>query len=544
MTQQEALDILKLGYNAYLTGCAGSGKTFLLNRYLAHLKKNGVGVGITASTGIAATHMNGTTVHSWSGLGIRDKVTERDIDFLLKKKQLVGRFEKTAVLVIDEVSMLHAFQLDLIDALCKAFKRSARPFGGMQVVLCGDFFQLPPVSKNSEAPLFVDQSRVWQEMDMRVCYLDEQHRHEDDTLTRVLHDIRTNTVGEHTLEPLRQRYKGTIAGSVEPTKLYTHNVDVDSFNNRELEKLSGETHTYLMSSQGNRKLVELLKKSCLAPEELRLKTGALVMFVKNNVEEGYVNGTLGCVVDFDDENMPLVKTMHGRIIAASPETWRIEEEGKMRAEIRQIPLRLAWAITVHKSQGMTLDAAEIDLSKSFVEGMGYVALSRVRALSGLRLMGLNTIALRVHEKVLERDAPLREASEQHVRNLQTLSAPEKEKQQRDFLRSIARPGQEEPLSTYEKTKLLLDEKLPVTAIANRRGLTEGTIVSHIEKLIERGEKCDLSHFDVTIPSDRLRMIKDAFKKLGDTKLSLVRNLLGEDFSYDELRLVRLLIKDQ
>jgi ATP-dependent exoDNAse (exonuclease V) alpha subunit len=147
MLQSHALDILKLGKNVFLTGPAGSGKTYVLNEYVRYLKSHGVDVAVTASTGIAATHLGGQTIHSWSGLGVRDTLTDYDIDDLMQRAYLYKRFERTKVLIIDEVSMLHHYRLDLIEWICRQFKRNEKPFGGMQVVFCGDFFQLPPVTR-------------------------------------------------------------------------------------------------------------------------------------------------------------------------------------------------------------------------------------------------------------------------------------------------------------------------------------------------------------------------------------------------------------
>ena len=175
-----------------------------------------------------------------------------------------------------------------------------------------------------------------------------------------------------------------------------------------------------MDDKGKGVLVDILKRSCLAPEMLRLKDGAVVMFVKNNFDEGYVNGTLGVVERFGSDGMPVVRIKSGKTIHVKGDQWMIEEEGEVLAEIHQLPLRLAWAITVHKSQGMSLDAAEIDLSKSFVAGMGYVALSRVRTLSGLKLMGLNEIARKVSPDVLEHDAVLRKDSQNAVKELEKM----------------------------------------------------------------------------------------------------------------------------
>ncbi|MFA4817619.1 MAG: AAA family ATPase [Parcubacteria group bacterium] len=409
MNQKTALEILKLGHNVFLTGAAGSGKTYLLNQFINYLKNSGVSAAVTASTGIAATHMNGITIHSWSGLGIRDKITEKDLRKLSRNQRVQRRMEKTKVLIVDEISMLHAHQLDNVDKICRFLKDEPFiPFGGLQVVLCGDFFQLPPVQKNrNEETNFAYASRVWQEMNLKICYLEEQHRQKDDRMLELLNDIRGAKVGEKTWEIILSRENKEIFGIDQPTKLFTHNVDVDGINNRELGKIKEKSLGYAMRARGNKKLVEFLKQSCLAPEKLILKKGARVMFVKNNFDEGYVNGTVGNVIGFFPENnFPIVRTLQGRKIIVSPAVWEVLEDDVALARIKQIPLRLAWAITVHKSQGMSLDAAEIDLGKSFKYGMGYVALSRVRKLSGIKLLGINEMALEVNEKIYELDQKL------------------------------------------------------------------------------------------------------------------------------------------
>ncbi|MDO8601548.1 MAG: AAA family ATPase, partial [bacterium] len=189
-----------------------------------------------------------------------------------------------------------------------------------------------------------------------------------------------------------------------------------------------------MTSRGNERLAEALRKSCLAPDELLLKVGAAVMFVKNNFEEGVVNGTLGTVVGFDASGSPQVKTKNAGVVVATPDSWAIKNDsGKVIAEITQVPLRLAWAMTIHKSQGMSMDAAEIDLSGAFEPGMGYVALSRVRSLSGLRLLGLNETALMVHDRVASFDQRLEELSDKHHEEFNTLSADERKEHHNSFI---------------------------------------------------------------------------------------------------------------
>jgi hypothetical protein len=235
------------------------------------------------------------------------------------------------------------------------------------------------------------------------------------------------------LDLIISRQSKTIKNDITPTRLYTHNVNVDVINDLELKKIKEEAKIFEMTSKGNEFVAVSLKKGCLAPEKLTLKKGAVVMFVKNNFERGYVNGTLGKVTDFDTDGMPIVKTVSGKTIIATPEKWSIEEDEKSLATITQVPLRLAWAITIHKSQGMTLDAVEMDLSKSFEFGMGYVALSRVRTLDGIKLLGINDIALEVNPQVFEFDKILEELSHANVDEILKMKILKKRELQADFL---------------------------------------------------------------------------------------------------------------
>ncbi len=540
MKQKEALKILKMGQNVFLTGPAGSGKTYLLNQYIDFLKSKSVPVGVTASTGIAATHMNGVTIHSWSGLGIKDKLSALDVESLLEKSYLKRRFKYTQVLIIDEISMLHSFQLDAIDIICRAFKHNDEPFGGMQIILCGDFFQLPPINKFGGETNFAYKSNIWKNMNLNICYLEEQYRQaEEDSLLKILNEIRDNEVGEQTWDLLktRQQYEEF---KFTPTKLYTHNRDVDSLNLQELDKIDAYPSIYRMKNTGAKKLVDSLKKSCLAHEELHLKKGAIVMFIKNNFEKGYVNGTLGTIIDFN-EGQPVVETYSGKEILVEDESWHIEEEGKQKARITQIPLRLAWAITIHKSQGMSLDMAEIDLSKSFVAGMGYVALSRVRSLNGLYLKGINNTALMVNDEILEFDLELKKESERAIFRLQ--SEPRAEEIQEEFIGASAVENfVEEKISTYDVTKEMIAQEMMLEDIARERNLTLSTIINHLEKLAEEKGTARVKFDYIKGDVENFDIIFDAWKKIKGDKLAPIKKALPDNISWEEIKLVKLFIK--
>lgn len=411
MRQAQALYLMEKGESVFLTGPAGSGKTFVLNQFIRLLKKKKKQVAVTASTGIAATHIGGTTIHSWSGLGIREALQPQDEAYLKNNAKLQKRYNAADVLIIDEISMLHGARLDMVNQACKLLRGSEQPFGGLQVILTGDLFQLPPVSRGGAAVDFAHQSGAWQELNPTICYLSEQHRQGDDALLGILQAMRSQGIEDYHAETLRERLNVTPSQLTGVTRLFSHNVDVDSINQTKLDSIDSATKRYKMETKGRARYVESLQKSVLAPETLELKIGAEVMFVANNFSLGFSNGTRGQIVAFNDEGAPLIKLQaKNRVIAAAPHTWSVTEDGAIRAEVTQLPLRLAWAITIHKSQGMSLDSALIDLSRSFTPGMGYVALSRVRSLSGLYLVGINSMAMRLHPDIYEFDRQLQRDS--------------------------------------------------------------------------------------------------------------------------------------
>lgn len=611
MKQSTALDILKTGKNVFLTGSAGSGKTYTLNEYIHYLRARRVPVATTASTGIAATHMNGITIHSWSGIGIKDELSERDLSNLARKKILKDRLKDTAVLIIDEISMLHAKQLNLVNQVLKHMRNNDEPFGGIQVVVAGDFFQLPPVGSRGESnrEKFAFMSDAWLEAQFKICYLTEQHRQETDdgqdnsiSLDNILNQIRGETgVTAEAIAALQNTFHQDVDAN--RTRLYTHNVNVNKINEGELALLNGETVTYNAIAHGDNKLVETLKKSVRTSDELTLKVGAKVMFIKNNNELGVSNGTMGELVGFttikqlkqkegtesedndahdlgdedsdsqnlesedvehleaydDSENsdeeegaqsvstdrFPIVKLNTGRQVIAEGEEWIIEDEnGEILASYTQVPLTLAWAITIHKSQGMTLDAAEIDLSKTFELGQGYVALSRLKSLEGLKLLGMNDMSLRLDPLARGADSRFKELSaeaeeafkemarevldEAHDRfviisggtlskaHIDAFEAQYKNRKKKQAKKQAQKDKLSNQLSDHSEstlmaTRILLEESLSIAEVAQQRGLAQSTIMGHVAKLKRQDPSFNCDHLK---PDDEvLHQVSDAVESI-------------------------------
>lgn len=643
MRQSSALDILKTGQNVFLTGSAGSGKTYTLNQYIDYLRARRVPVAVTASTGIAATHMNGTTIHSWSGIGIKDELSDRDLTNLSRKQFLADRLKDTAVLVIDEISMLHAKQLNLVNQVLKHVRKNDKAFGGIQVVVAGDFFQLPPIGSKGESnrEKFAFMSEAWLDAKFHICYLSEQHRQVSEAanggldLDDILNQIRRQEVTFEAIAALENTYDQSV--DIKRTRLYTHNLNVNKINDKELALLDGEMMRFEATTTGDSKLVETLKKTVRTQDELVLKVGAKVMFIKNNAELGVSNGTMGELIgfaavkiedkessdalieddssdDIDEEaagektakakksaakkdkekpkskkpttqKMPVVRLNSGREVIAEPEEWIIEDEtGEVLASYLQVPLCLAWAITIHKSQGMTLDAAEIDLSRTFELGQGYVALSRLKSLAGLQLLGMNDMSLQLdplargadkrflvlseeadanyamldeesmqqaHEKfVLKSGGTL---SQSVINAYAALQKKRREQQQAqiDKKQKLGSQVSDKSESTLLATRVLLEESLTIAEISQARQLSQSTIMRHIGELKSQDPSLACDHLRpddeiMTAVGNAYVAIKVAnnpndFNDDGSIKLRPIFDHLKQSIDYNTIRLALIFI---
>lgn len=509
MKQALALEIMLSGENVFLTGAAGSGKTFTLNQFVKLAKNSGKKVSVTATTGLAATHLGGNTIHAWSGIGIYDYLSRKFFEKFPKTRAEI--IKNTDILVIDEISMLHDFRLDMVEEICRTIRQNDKPFGGIQVILCGDFFQLPPINRaGGRTGGFAIHSNAWKLAEFTICYLEENHRQKNDELSEILNALRADDLRQKHAQSLLDRIDSepnfeSDDFSKNLTELHTTNIDVDKINEQKLTELEGEEFHFAQTTTGAKNYIETLQKSVLAPELLRLKKGALVMAVKNVQNRQYVNGSIGKVIDFErSTDYPIVQFRNGKIITMVPETWEMRDGEKKRASIMQIPLRLAYAITVHKSQGMTLDAARIDLRKAFSEGMGYVALSRVRSLDRLYLLGINRTALMVSEEARKIDFILKNESLKAEKRFSHLKEVAKKREAGEIVEvqpskttwaeKLEKMRQEYP-NAYRAWRLVDDSKLQemvfengkidadlIAKLSKELGRHKGSIVARIKKL--------------------------------------------------------------
>lgn len=406
------------GQNVLLHGCGGSGKTYLIRELAKYLTTAGKVVVCTATTGIAAMNLSvpeasiaGCTLHSWSGIGLGDAPAQK----LEAKVRYDGRAKKrwmtTDILIVDEISMMGASLLDKLDYIGRSIRRCNLPFGGIQFVFSGDFLQLPPVKDR-----WAFQSMVWSEAIINTFILEEPKRYQDRRWFEMLLRFRRAIHTPEDIKFLRTRVKAydvyldSIAKAsvttIKPTILFSKKIDVDAQNDQELDKLRDPARTYIAEDaftpyNSHAKYDHYIKPlDDTIPKAITLKKGAQVMLKANlDIEAGLANGSRGVVVEIIDSGVK-VKWMDGTTTIVTQHTWT-QEDKDGKASRSQMPLILAWSLTIHKCQGSTLDYAIVDVGPSvFCPGQAYVALSRVRSSEGLLLADLYPASIKADEDAL------------------------------------------------------------------------------------------------------------------------------------------------
>lgn len=395
--QEHALELLRSGENVFLTGGAGSGKSYLIRHFMNELDPKQTP--ILASTGAAAVLLGGRTFHSFFGLGIMEGGVDATYERCSKDYRLLNRLKKVEGVIIDEVSMIPGAALMIAEALSQKARDSKLPWGGMRVICVGDFAQLPPVTRAGPRD-WAFLNEVWTRSGFQVCQLSHNQRVQENSFLDVLADVRYGKVTSRVFDFLSEKVRPHDEED-SGTRLFGRRDISENFNQKKLAEINETEVTIDSIYLGSEKHIETLMKMAPVPQKLTIKVGCRVIFLQNDPQKRWINGTRGHVTKIEMDKIT-VKKDQGREVSVDKTTFSLQDaEGNVTATVIQFPLTLAYATTIHKSQGATLDEVWCDLRSLWEPGQAYVALSRLRTAHGLKLVGWNPRSIIVDPKVLE-----------------------------------------------------------------------------------------------------------------------------------------------
>ncbi len=381
--QKYAFEMCQSGENIFLTGGAGSGKSFVIREFMKD--NSDKELPILASTGAAAVLLGGRTFHSFFGLGIMEGGAQVTFQRVLNDNKTMKRIKQVEGVIIDEISMIPGDALMTAEMLAQAARESSLPWGGMRIVAVGDFGQLPPVTKYGQKRDWAFLNAVWQRTDFQVCQLNLNQRIENNEFLKVLADVREGKVTELVKDFLQDHTKQHDEDHP-GTRLFPRREQSEEYNQKKLAEINEEEVVVDSIYFGEQKYIDILMKSAPVPPQLKLKIGCRLMFLKNDPQKRWVNGTRGLLVDIKADSLTIRKN-GGREVTVEKFGFSLQDaDGNIKANVIQFPVNLAYATTIHKSQGATLDELWCDLGALWEPGHAYVALSRLRDPSGLHIL--------------------------------------------------------------------------------------------------------------------------------------------------------------